>query len=140
MQKFILTFFLAILASSFSYSQEKKFSSYQYGKNGIDYIITYESGNMIVVSTFNARVDLIDPVAKAMFYYYTQHKPKSGDLVSLQVDGAKVTGTCKVWESENLTSVEFHYETIMRDNGITELYKSPLLKSTFTQTATANED
>lgn len=133
--------FLIVLVSLYGNAQNQVTVPYNYGKNGMEYIVKYKSGMTIIVSTFNSRPDLIEPISIAMFDYYKENKPKSGTRIQLRTSGALVNGTCKITCIEQLTSIEFHYESVERDNGITEVYVNPgKSPPTLSQTAIAVEE
>lgn len=56
-------------------------------------------------------------------------------------NGVLVNGTCKITSVEKLTSIEFYYESVERENGITEVYVNPnQSQPTLSQTAIAVEE
>ncbi|MEN9336530.1 MAG: hypothetical protein RLZZ500_1517 [Bacteroidota bacterium] len=133
--------YLIVLVSYFGNAQSKEILPYNYGKNGMEYIVKYKSGKTVIVSTFNSRPDLIAPISIAMFDYYIENQPKSGQRIQLRANGALVNGTCKITSIEKLTSIEFHYESVERENGITEVYVNPEKSHpTTSQTAVAVEE
>jgi hypothetical protein len=118
--------FLLLATSYFSYSQSiQKVEPYQYGKNGMEYIVKSNSGKMVVVSTFNSRPTIIEEVAEKMYIYFRDKTPNDGDKITLLTKNAIVKGTCYIKTKDHLTSVEFYYESVEWDNGITEVYHNP---------------
>lgn len=110
----------------FAQSQNvKRTEEYNYGKNGIEYIAKSSTGKTIIISTFNSRPTIINEVAMNVFNYFREKAPKSGDKITLQLNDAIVNGTCEIKVKDNLTSVEFYYETVEWKNGLTEVYVNP---------------
>lgn len=77
-----------------------------------------------------------------MFQYFTQNKPISGAWITLEVDVAKVSRSCIIKEIDRLTALEFYYDTVVRSNGITEVYRPvrPELPTSTAQSAIAIEE
>jgi len=118
--------FILLISSYFSYSQSiQKVEPYQYGKNGMEYIVKSSTGKMIVVSTFNSRPTIIEEVAERMYVYFRDKNPNDGDKITLLTNDAVVKGTCYIKTKDHLTSVEFFYESVEWNNGITEVYQNP---------------
>ena len=140
--RYIIILILGMISMGQSFAQGNTIKPYAYGKNGMEYIVRYQSGHTVIVSTFHARADLVEPISKAMFQYFTQNKPISGAWITLEVEGAKVSGSCIIKEIDRLTSVEFHYDTVVRSNGITEVYRPvrPELPTSTAQSAIAIEE
>lgn len=133
--------YLIVLVSLYGSAQSQVTVPYHYGKNGMEYIVKYKSGRTVIVSTFNSRPDLIEPISIAMFDYYKENHPKSGSRIQLRTEGALVYGTCKITSIQNLTSIEFHYESVERETGITEVYVDPkVTQPSLSQTAIAVEE
>jgi hypothetical protein len=116
----------------------KKVEQYNYGKNGIEYIAKSKSGKTIIVSTFNSRPTIKDEVAVNVFNYFRKKAPQDGEKITILANGAVVKGTYHVKVKDNLTSVEFHYETIEWNTGIKEVYTNP--NPTISSTSIANSD
>jgi hypothetical protein len=47
----------------------------------------------------------------------------SGDTISIQGNDAIVTGKCLINRKEKLTTINFYYEKVEWNNGLTEIYK-----------------
>lgn len=130
--------FILLLSTYCTYAQSsKKVEQYNYGKNGIEYIAKSKSGKTIIVSTFNSRPTIKDEVAVNVFNYFREKAPQDGDKITILASGAVVNGTCYIKVKDNLTSVEFHYETVEWNNGLTEVYTNP---NPTTTTSIANND
>ena len=115
-----------LLFTCFLFAQkQKKTEEYHYGKNGIEYIAKTKSGKTIIVSTFNSRPAIKDEVALNVLKYYQEKKPLNGDKITILTNGASVNGTLNIEIKNNLTSIEFHYQTVEWKTGLTEVYKNP---------------
>lgn len=133
--------FLILITTYFSFAQNvKKVEQYNYGKNGIEYIAKTKSGKTIIISTFNSRPTIKDEVAVNVFNYYRENDPKDGDKITIIANGAVVIGTCNIKIKGTLTSVEFHYESVAWNNGLTEVYKNPNTTLPSTSTVADNDD
>ena len=133
MRKIIL---ILLLSTYCTYAQSsKKVEPYNYGKNGIEYIAKSKSGKTIIVSTFNSRPTIKDEVAVNVFNYFREKAPHDGDKLTILASGAVVKGTCYIKVKDKLTSVEFHYETVEWNTGLTEVYINPI-----STTSIANND
>ena len=114
------------MAACSSFAQKhKKVVAYNYGKNGIEYIAKSKSGKTFVVSTFNSRPLIKDEVAAKVFDYFREKLPKDGDKITIITKKALVKGTCHFKVKEDLTSIEFYYETVEWKSGVTEAYTKP---------------
>lgn len=130
--------FILLLSSYCSFGQNaKKVEQYNYGKNGIEYIAKSKSGKTIIISTFNSRPTIKDEVAVNVFNYFREKAPQNGDKITILANEAIVKGTCYVKVKDNLTSVEFHYETVEWNTGLTEVYTNP---NPTNSTSIANND
>ena len=130
--------FILLLATYCSFGQNtKKVEQYNYGKNGIEYIAKSKSGKTVIVSTFNSRPTIKDEVAEHVYNYFREKAPQNGDKITILASGAIVKGTCFIKVKENLTSVEFHYETVEWNTGLTEVYTNP---NSAISTSIANND
>jgi hypothetical protein len=130
--------FILLLSTYCTYAQSsKKVEQYNYGKNGIEYIAKSKSGKTIIVSTFNSRPTIKDEVAVNVFNYFREKSPQDGDKITILASGAVVKGTCYIKVKDKLTSVEFHYETVEWNTGLTEVYTNP---NPTTTTSIANND
>ena len=135
MRKIIL---ILLLSTYCTYAQSsKKVEQYNYGKNGIEYIAKSKSGKTIIVSTFNSRPTIKDEVAVNVFNYFREKAPQDGDKITILANDAVVKGTCYIKVKDKLTSVEFHYETVEWNTGLTEVYTNPNPTNT---TSIANND
>jgi len=115
---------LLLLVANLSFCQEKpKVSTYKHGYNGMELIVKHDSGKMIVVSTFNSKKELKEDVAQKLYQLYKDSNILNGDSIKIKSENAIVTGKCVINQKGKLTSLNFYYETIEWDSGLTEIYK-----------------
>jgi hypothetical protein len=76
--RYIIILILGMMSMGQSFAQGNSIKPYAYSKNGMEYIIRYQSGHTVIVSTFHARAGLVESISKAMVQYFTQNKPSSG--------------------------------------------------------------
>lgn len=104
----------------------KKTATYKYGHNGMELIVTSKK-ETIIISTFNAKLELKEDIAEKVYNYYRDNKDSNclstGDTLIINGNNAKVTGKCLVTKKGKLTAVEFYYEKIEWNSGLTEFYK-----------------
>lgn len=112
-----------------SAQSNKKITTYKYGHNGMELIVTSKK-ETIIISTFNSKLELKEDIAKKVYNYYRDNKEDEcltkGHLLIINGADAKVTGKCLVTKKGKLIAVEFYYEKIEWNTGLTELYKNNL--------------
>ena len=121
---------LLFIASQFASAQincssNNNVTTYKHGYNGMEYIVTSKK-ETIIVSTYNSKLGIKDEIAEKIYNYYNQNKDNSyqdGDTITIHGNEAKVTGKFIVTKKGKLTAVEFYYEKIEWNSGLTELYK-----------------
>jgi enolase len=116
--------FLALLCafSGFIFAQEKKTSTYNYGYNGMEYVVISTSETTIV-STFNSKYQIKDEIAANVYSKLKETNFSTGDTITVVANNATVTGKCYIQKRGKLTSVNFYYEKVEWDNGLVEIYK-----------------
>ncbi|WP_298395867.1 hypothetical protein [Flavobacterium sp.] len=118
-------FLLLLLLAQFSFGQQKtKVATYKYGYNGMELIVKNNNGSMIVVSTFNSKKELKEEIARKIYQHYKETNPISGDTIKIKGDNAWVTGKFIIQQKGKLTTLNFYYETVEWDSGLTEIYKN----------------
>jgi hypothetical protein len=104
----------------------KKTVTYKYGHNGMELIVTSKK-ETIIISTFNSKLELKEDIAEKVYNYYRDNKDNNclstGDTLIINGNNARVTGKCLVTKKGKLTAVEFYYEKIEWNSGLTEFYK-----------------
>lgn len=112
-----------LLVGSSAFCQEsKKTSTYNYGYNGMEYVVI-TSNETTIVSTFNSKHQIKEEVATKVYDQLKQGKFTTGDTIVINANNAKVTGKCYINKSGKLKAVNFYYEKVEWDNGLTEIYK-----------------
>ncbi len=90
----------------------------------MELIVKNNSGNMIVVSTFNSKKELKEEIAQKVYQQFKDSKLVTGDTLKIQGDNAIVTGKCIIQQKGKLTTLNFYYETVEWNSGLTEIYKN----------------
>ncbi|WMW78275.1 hypothetical protein RF683_02190 [Flavobacterium sp. 20NA77.7] len=117
---------ILFLVSSLHAQKSNEIKYYNYGKNGIEFIVKEAGGATIIISTFNARPSIKDEVALGVLRYFDEKHPKNGEKIKIETKEAIVEGTFNVIYKENLISIEFHYETVIWfKKGLKEVYDNP---------------
>jgi len=112
-----------LLLAQFSFGQEKsKVTTYKYGYNGMELIVKNNNGNMIVVSTFNSKKEIKEEIAQKVYQQFKECKIVTGDTLKIQGNNALVTGKCYIKQKGKLTTLNFYYETVEWNSGLTEVY------------------
>lgn len=120
MLKYLLVLLLGV---HFSYCQEKlSTSTYKYGYNGMELIVK-SSKETIIISTYNSKKTIKDEIAKKVYDQFKSNEFKTGDTICLAANEAKVTGKCFITKKGKLTSLNFYYERVEWNSGLTEIYK-----------------
>jgi hypothetical protein len=117
--------FLALLCaySGLLFAQDKKkVSTYNYGYNGMEYVVM-STNETTIVSTFNSKHQIKDEIAANVYNKLKETNFSSGDTIIIEGNSATVTGKCYIQKRGKLTSVNFYYEKVEWDNGLIELYK-----------------
>ena len=118
--------FLLFLSSCFVFAQNPKMvEEYSYGINGIEFYENSSSGKTVIVSSFNSRPTIKNEVAKKLLCYFKEEHPKNNEIIEIIADDAVVNGVLVIKVTGNLTSLEFHYQTVSWNSGLMELYKKP---------------
>ena len=123
-----ITLFSLLIVFQFVSAQDNKLknnliTTYKYGYNGMEYIVT-SSNETIIVSTFNSKKDIKSEIAEKIYAFYKDNNTiKTNITLTINADTAKVTGKYIVTRKGKLVAVEFYYEKIEWNTGLTELYK-----------------
>lgn len=114
---------LLLLAIQFSFCQvNPKSSSYKYGHNGMELIVTC-TNETIIISTFNSKFSIKEDIALKLYDQFKETTVCSGDTITVLGNDAKVIGKCEIKKKGKLTSVNFYYESIEWKSGLLEFYK-----------------
>ncbi|WP_333875907.1 hypothetical protein [Flavobacterium sp.] len=114
--------FLVMTCFAFNKSEEPKVTTYSYGHNGMEYVARNKNG-MVIISTYNAKMTIRQEIATKIYNMYLNHNLESDKVVTVFGDEADVTGRCVIRKKENLTVVDFYYESVSWCSGHKEIYK-----------------
>ena len=104
--------------------QKIEIKTYNYGHNSIE-IISKQNDSTIIVSTYNAKMDIRKDIAQEILNLYLDKKLKNNKSQIIIGKEASITGDCVITQKGTLTSIEFYYEKVDWKNGLTEHYLSP---------------
>jgi hypothetical protein len=118
----VFLFFITELA----FSQEiKRIETYKHGQNGMELVVRSKK-ETVIISTYNSKMTIRQEIARKLYAMYLQNKVFSQKTLTIDGDNAKVTGKCVIRKKNNLVVVDFYYETVQWDSGLTEIYKNNL--------------
>jgi len=95
---------------------------YKNGQNGIELIIKNNS-QTIIVSTFDSRPALKEPVATALFELYKSKAIINDTLLSIKTELALVNGNCKINSKDGYVKIDFYFQKIEWQSGLTEIHQ-----------------
>ena len=114
-------FFLIVLMSCNSFSQKlPKTVPYKYGHNGMELIAESKKGT-VIISTYHSKPAIKEDLAQKVYTAFLEQKITTGKLITIFGANAKVTGKCIVRKKDNLTLVDFYYQKIEWNSGLTEV-------------------
>ena len=116
-----------LLLCKVMFAQGNLVETYSYGQNSIEVISTSDEGT-IIVSTFNAKMNIRKEIAEKILSLFIEDKLKSNFNYTIEGSEVNVTGNCIITVKDTLTSIDFYYEKVEWKNGITEIYMEPKLK------------
>jgi hypothetical protein len=118
--------FCLLIISQFSFSQEnKKVETYNFGHNGMEFVARSSKGT-VIISTFNSKMTIREDIASIVYDLYMANKLETDKTVTINGCEANVTGKCIIRKKDKLTVVDFYYEIIEWNSGLTEIYKKNL--------------
>ncbi|MFN8324687.1 hypothetical protein [Flavobacterium sp.] len=119
MKKLIL---FSLLVSFTGFGQIKnKISTYKFGQNGME-LVARTKNETIIISTFNSKMTIRRDIADKLFQLYRENKLETNKEFLVVGEIANVIGKCIIRKKDNLTVVDFYYETVLWDDGLTEVY------------------
>ncbi len=131
--------FIALITTYASFAQNsKRIVEYNYGKNSVEFTDKDNNGDPVIIRSFNSNAGIKDEVALNILNYFKENALLDGDKIVIHANGANVKGTCNIKKKNNITAVEFHYETIEWKNGPTEVFLD--LSPSKPNTAITNND
>ncbi len=117
---------LLLLITQFVFSQEKqKVETYRYGHDGIE-LVSQSKKETIIVSTYNSKMNIREDIAHKVYVMYLADKIVTNKIITINGIDATVTGKCIIRKKNNLTVVDFYYETIQWCSGLLEIYKKKM--------------
>ena len=123
MKKIIVFLFFI---TQFAFSQEiKRFETYKHGQNGME-LVARSKKETVIISTYNSKMNIRQEIAKKLYAMYLQDKVFTENTLTIDGENAKVTGKCVVRKKNDLIVVDFYYETVQWNSGLTEIFKSNL--------------
>ncbi len=119
MYKFIV---VLLFAFQMSFSQDvSKTSTYKVGHDGMELIVS-SSKETIIISTFNAKMQIKAEIAQKVFDKFRFNTLCDGDILTIQGTDAKVIGKFEIQKKGKLTAINFYYQTVHWNSGLTEVF------------------
>ncbi len=104
-------------------AQSKKIEFYKNGQNGIEIISKSKKGITIIISTYNAKLNIKNEVAQKFLEYYNKNNNISDSIIKLKVKDALVIGKCKLAKKDKVTNAGFYYQRVEWKDGLIEEYQ-----------------
>ena len=104
-------------------AQSKKIEFYKNGQNGIEIISKSKKGITIIISTYNAKLNIKNEVAQKFLEYYIKNNNISDSIIKLKVKDALVIGKCKLAKKDKVTNAGFYYQRVEWKDGLIEEYQ-----------------
>ena len=114
----LFTFVLQVVKA-----QSKKIEFYKNGQNGIEIISKSKKGITIIISTYNAKLNIKNEVAQKFLEYYNKNNNISDSIIKLKVKDALVIGKCKLAKKDKVTNAGFYYQRVEWKDGLIEEYQ-----------------
>lgn len=121
MKKIIFSL-LVMTCFAFSDNEEPKVTTYSYGHNGMEYVARNKNGT-VIISTFNSKMTIRQEIATKIYNLYLDKKLQNDTKITVYGDEADVTGKCIIRKKDNLTAVDFYYESVSWCSGHKEIFK-----------------
>lgn len=86
-------------------------------------IIAKTKKNVVIVSTFNAKMTIREEIARKIYSLYAENKLEDNKKYTIAGKEANVTGNCIIRKKNNLIAIDFYYEKIEWYSGLVEIYK-----------------
>ena len=99
--------------------------TYRYGHDGIE-LVSQSKKETIIVSTYNSKMNIREDIAHKVYVMYLADKIVTNKIITINGIDATVTGKCIIRKKNNLTVVDFYYETIQWCSGLLEIYKKKM--------------
>jgi hypothetical protein len=121
-------FLLFLLITSSLFGQTNSVSSYNFGQDGMELVATTPN-ETVIISTFNAKMTIRGKVAEKIYSLYLENKLETNTEILVESEEANVFGKCFIRKKNHLTVVDFYYETVLWNNGLTEFYSGSNLNT-----------
>jgi hypothetical protein len=121
--KKVLIGLLVVTSFAFTRFGEPRIETYNFGQNGMELVARSKKG-VIIVSTFNSKMTIRQDIAKRLYDLYLANKLQTNKKITVQGSEADVTGKCVIRKKNSLTAVDFYYEVVDWNSGLTEVYKN----------------
>jgi hypothetical protein len=117
-----LIFSILLLTQITFAHDKKKIETYSFGQNGME-LIAKTSKNVVIISTFNAKMTIREDIARKIYSLYADNKLEHNKKYTIKGNEASVTGNCVIRKKNNLIAIDFYYEKIEWYSGLIEIYK-----------------
>lgn len=115
---------LLVFSYNSTFSQQNIATTYEHGHNGMELIAT-KSNETIIINNFNAKMTIREDIAEKLLALYTNNSLINDTNITVIGNEAKVNGKIIIQKKDRLTSVNFYYEKVEWNSGLTEVYKKP---------------
>ena len=92
-------------------------------------LVAKTKNETIIISTFNSKMTIRRDIADKLFQLYRENRLETNKEFLVVGEIANVIGKCIIRKKDNLTVVDFYYETVLWDDGLTEIYDGKELNS-----------
>ena len=99
--------------------------TYGFGHDGME-LVALTKKETVIISTFNSKMNIRQDIASKVYAMYLDNKIVNNKKLTINGNDATVTGKCIIRKKNNLTVVDFYYETILWCSGVMEIYKKNL--------------
>lgn len=113
---------LVLSCLAFTDNENPKVTTYSYGHNGMEYVARNKNGT-VIISTFNSKMTIRQEIAYKIYDLYLDKKLENDTKITVYGNEADVTGKCIIRKKDNLTAVDFYYETVSWCSGQKEIFK-----------------
>lgn len=88
----------------------------------MEYVARNKNGT-VIISTFNSKITIRQEIAARIYEMYLDRKLENNKTVTVFGSEADVTGKCVIKKKDNLTTVDFYYESVQWCSGLKEIYQ-----------------
>lgn len=116
--------FIFLIGYTSVFSQTNKVVTYDHGHNGMELVVT-KKNETVIINNFNAKMAIREDIAEKVLALYNENNLTSNTNITVVGNEAKVTGKIIIEKKDKLTSINFYYEKVEWNSGLTEIYKKP---------------